>query len=172
MTSVQRRRSATGAATVELRAARLDDVEEIAAVWAAGWADAHLGNVSPQVVAVRTAASFELRAAERIPSTTVAADGGEVVGFVTVVGDEVEQLYVAAPFRGRGVADALLTDAEHQIATAGYRCAWLAVVVGNLRARWFYERMGWIDEGPIEYPAQGDGGAIAVPAERYAKVLA
>lgn len=171
MTSVDRRRGAVHPATFEIRAARPDDVGGIAAIWATGWADVHLGNVPPELVASRGEATFWPRAAERIHATTVAVDGAEVVGFATVVVDEVEQLYVAAPFRGRGVADALLTDAERRISAAGHRRAWLAVVPGNLRARWFYERMGWIDEGPFEYPAQGDGGPILVVAERYAKVL-
>ena len=93
----------------------------------------------------------------------------EVVGFVAVVEDEVEQLYVAAPCRGQGVADALLIDAERRIRGSGYESAWLAVVAGNVRARRFYERMGWVDDGQIEYLAHGEHGPIAVPAHRYRK---
>lgn len=158
-------------ALVAIRNAVPDDGESIAAIWEQGWTDAHLGNVPVELIAARSASSFRDRAAERIGSTTVAVNRGEVVGFVTVVDDEIEQLYVAAPFRGRGVADALLIDAERQIRAASHSSAWLAVVAGNLRARWFYERMGWTDDGPIEYLAQGEDDPIAVPAHRYVKVL-
>jgi GNAT superfamily N-acetyltransferase len=157
--------------TFAIRPARLDDVEAIATIWQAGWADAHVGNVPPELVAARDPASFWRRAAERISATMVARNQHEVVGFVTVVDDEIEQLYVAAPYRGRGAAPDLLARAEGRVRAAGHRRAWLAVVAGNLRARWFYERMGWVDEGPFVYFAQGDEGPISVPAHRYAKEL-
>ncbi len=50
--------------------------------------------------------------------------------------------------------------------------AWLAVVPGNARARRFYERQGWSDEGPFDYPARlDDGGTIPVRCLRYTKPL-
>ena len=156
---------------ITIRAAQTNDVEAIASVWIHGWVDAHLGNVPPELVASRSPSSFRQRTAERVGSTMVAVAAGDVAGFVTLVGNEVEQLYVAAPHRGRGVADALLIAAERRIRAAGHRSAWRAVGPGNLRARWFDERMGWRDEGPIEYLAQGDDGPIAVPTHRYTKAL-
>ncbi len=96
---------------------------------------------------------------------------GAVAGFVMVVEDEVEQVYVSREHRGMGVADALLDEAGRQARAGGHAKAWLAVVAGNRRARRFYERMGWDDEGPFEYrPAVGDG-TIAVPCHRYTKRL-
>ncbi len=56
--------------------------------------------------------------------------------------DEVEQLFVAGPHRGTGVAGLLLDEAERQVAAQGYDEAWLAVVAGNTRARRFYETSG------------------------------
>jgi GNAT superfamily N-acetyltransferase len=78
-------------------------------------------------------------------------------------------VYVAAAHRGTGVADALLAEAERLVAAAGHRRAWLAVVPGNARARRFYERRGWADEGPFEYAAATSAGTIAIPCHRYAK---
>ena len=63
-------------------------------------------------------ADFQRRVPPRIPLTTVATLGTRVVGFVTVHDDELEQLYVAAEARGRGVADVLIRHAERQIAPA------------------------------------------------------
>jgi GNAT superfamily N-acetyltransferase len=152
-----------------LRAASAEDAEAIATIWRDGWRDGHLGHVPDALLAVRTPESFRSRAAERVGDTVVAVAGDEIAGFVMVVGDEVEQVYVSADHRGTGVAALLLADAEHLVAVAGHRRAWLAVVAGNARARRFYERCGWADEGPFEYPAAVSGGTVAVPAHRYVK---
>jgi ribosomal protein S18 acetylase RimI-like enzyme len=86
-----------------------------------------------------------------------------------VVDDEVEQVYVAAQQRGRGVAQMLLAAAEQQVADNGFAEAWLAVVASNARARAFYARAGWIDRGLFDYEAEGNEGPIIVPAHRYTK---
>lgn len=153
---------------IELRPATPADADAIAELWYAGWRDGHVDNVPAELAAVRTRESFQPRAANRIPHTTVAVDAGEVIGFTVVIGDEVEQVYVSASHRGSGTAATLLSDAEQQVA-AGHGSAWLAVAPGNTRARRFYERQGWADEGGFEYQAEVDGGTIAVPCRRYVK---
>lgn len=158
--------------TVTLRRAGADDAPEIADIWHLGWRDGHLGFVPPELVAARDEASFRTRAARRVGDTTVAVVDGKVAGFVMVARDEVEQVYVAAAHRGTGVADALLTEAERQVARGGHATAWLAVVAGNARARRFYERRGWSDAGPFTYAAAGEDGPMQVPAHRYEKPLA
>jgi hypothetical protein len=40
-------------------------------------------------------------------------------------------------------------------------------VAGNTRARRFYARLGWRDQGPFTYQAQTATGTVAVPAHRY-----
>jgi GNAT superfamily N-acetyltransferase len=97
--------------------------------------------------------------------------GGAVAGFVMVVGDEVEQVYVSRDQRGSRVAALLMDEAERQVRANGHAKAWLAVVEGNGRARAFYERAGWTDEGPFDYAAAGPDGPIAVPCRRYMKSL-
>ena len=154
-----------------VRAARPQDARDIAEIWHLGWRDGHLGLVPDELVDARTEASFGTRAAERIPDTTVATVDGVVVGFVMVVDDEVEQVYVSAAHRGTGVAKVLIREAERQVKANGHRNAWLAVVAGNARARAFYERAGWADEGPFEYAAAAGDGTIAVPCRRYTKLL-
>ena len=64
-----------------------------------------------------------------------------------------------------------MAEAERRVRANGHRRAWLAVVAGNARARAFYERAGWVDEGPFEYAAAAEDGAITVPCRRYAKAL-
>jgi GNAT superfamily N-acetyltransferase len=170
-TSPPRRQPVNPRSEVTLRRAVPEDAPSIAEIWYLGWGDGHTGSVSEELTAARHEDSFRTRAAQRVSDTTVAVIEGEIAGFVMVVGDEVEQIYVSGLHRGTGVAGALLSDAERRIRDAGHSTAWLAVVAGNARARRFYERSGWSDEGLFDYTAAGDHGPISVPAHRYVKDL-
>jgi GNAT superfamily N-acetyltransferase len=154
-----------------LRQARPGDAAELARIWLSAWRDGHLGHVSDELVAMRTPESFAARAAARVRDTAVAEVGGEIAGFVTAVGDEVEQLFVAAEHRGSGVAALLLAEGERRVAARGHGRAWLAVVTGNTRARRFYARRGWTDEGPFDYRAEGPDGPVSVPCHRYVRTV-
>jgi len=152
-----------------IRAAVEGDRERIARIWHEGWADGHAGRVPDELVRHRTAASYPPRVAARLGDAWVAESGGEVLGFVVVVGDELEQVYVDAAARGTGVAGALLARAEELVAAGGHDLAWLAVVPGNARARAFYERHGWADAGAFDYEAEVATGVVRVPCLRYEK---
>jgi len=152
-----------------MRPATSADAPAVAIIWHRGWREGHEGRVSDELVSARTEASFRLRASQRVSDTTVATVDGAVAGFIMVVGDEVEQVYVASAHRGTGMAAALLVKAEEIVAGDGHESAWLAVVAGNARARRFYERNGWIEGGLIEYPAATGGGSVVVSAHRYDK---
>ncbi|HZJ56021.1 MAG TPA: GNAT family N-acetyltransferase [Myxococcaceae bacterium] len=155
---------------IMLRAASSEDAGDIAALWHRGWIDGHLGHVPEALHAHRRLVDFQQRVPPRIPTTTVATAGQEIVGFVTVHDDELEQLYVAASARGGGVAAALLRHGEKVIA-AQYRRAWLAVAVGNARARRFYDREGWSDVAALDYAAETATGPVLVPCRRYEKLV-
>jgi len=158
-----------------LRDATADDAARIASIWHQGWRDGHLGYVPETLVAARSESSFVERATARVAGTTVLDIGDVVAGFVMVVDDEVEQVYVDGEYRGSGAATMLLAEAERQVRSGGHDVAWLAVVAGNARARRFYERQGWVDDGLFDYgaaTADGDkANAIAVPSHRYTKEL-
>jgi ribosomal protein S18 acetylase RimI-like enzyme len=154
---------------ITLRPAEAADAAAVASIWHSGWRDGHLGHVPEELVAVRTEDSFKARAADRIGDTTVALAGNEVAGFVMVMDDEVEQVYVSSDHRGSGVAGTLLAEAERQVIASGHSRAWLAVATGNLRARRFHERNGWTDAGAFDYPAATEAGPIPVPCHRYVK---
>src|SRR5262245_59116028 len=164
------------AVDMTLRPAVPDDAEAIAEIWHLGWRDGHLGNVPDALVAVRTRASFDERARLRVGDTTVAVVAGAPARVAMVVHAEGEQVYLAARpprpsarHRGTGVATALLAEAERRIAANGHARAWLAVAPGNARARRFYERCGWADEGAFEYLATGSGQPVPVLCCRYVK---
>jgi len=158
--------------SVTLRPAREADIEALTEIWQRGWTDGHLGNVPDALVAVRTPETFRSRTVDGLPHTTVALVGESLAGFVKVVDDEVEQVYVSAAHRGSGVAGVLLGEAERQVAAEGYAEAWLAVAAGNARARHFYERSGWSDAGLFDYLASTADGPIPVPCHRYIKPVA
>lgn len=140
----------------------------VAALWHAGWHDAHPGHVPDELTASRTLKEFEDRAPHRVADTTLAEVDGDLAGFVMVVADEVEQVYVAAPHRGTGVAEVLLDEAVRRVAADGHAEAWLAVVEGNARARRFYERRGWRDTGALPYEVVSGGRTLVSPCRRYA----
>lgn len=155
-----------------VRAATSADVAAIARIWHDGWADGHAGHVPEDLYRHRTSETYPPRVRERIGQTWLVERDGVVLGFVVVIGDEVEQVYVDAPARGTGLAAMLLEHAERVIADAGHANAWLAVVAGNARARAFYDRAGWHDAGAFEYEAETAAGFVLVPCRRYEKVLA
>lgn len=157
---------------VKLRPATPDDTAVIAEIWYVGWRESHIGHIPDELVAVRTRESFDVRALAHVANTVVATVGGAIAGFVMIVADEVEQVYVSSEHRGSGVAAALLAESERRIAANGHAQAWLAVVAGNPRARRFYARNGWVDEGPFDYMASSASGPIRVPCHRYVKRLA
>jgi GNAT superfamily N-acetyltransferase len=156
---------------VILRPATADDISAIAPIWHRGWQDGHVGHVPEDLITARTERSFWSRTVRRLPATTIAEIDGAVAGFVIVVGDEVEQVYVSEDHRGSGVAGILLAEAERRVRHGGHATAWLAVVAGNERARRFYAKSGWVDEGPLDYQAQGPDGPITVPSHRYVKAV-
>lgn len=152
-----------------VRPATESDAAAVAEIWFSGWLEAHVGAVPDELIEHRTEESFGVRALENVPLTSVAEVDGAVAGFVTVWKDEVEQVYLAAEHRGGGIATALLREAERLVAANGHTSAWLAVVGPNTRARRFYARSGWVDDGLFEHLAPGDH---IVAAHRYSRTLA
>lgn len=153
-----------------IRPASVADMAAVAELWHEGWHTGHAGHVPEGLTVLRTLAAFHERTPGRVADTTVAVtEAGELLGFVMVAGDEVEQLFVGPAARGSGLADALLAEAESQVAAGAHSEAWLAVVAGNARARRFYEKCGWRDEGDLPYEVSAGGETFVSPCRRYVK---
>lgn len=88
----------------------------------------------------------------------VAAQDGRIVGVIVADDDWIEDLWVAAPHRGRGIGSRLLAAGEHQIRARGHALAHLRVVADNERARRFYAARGWAETSP--YPHERWGFAM------------
>ena len=83
----------------------------------------------------------------------------------------MSQLFVAAPHRGTRIASNLLVASETEMAKAGIAEAEVHCVVGNERARRFYERMGWLQRGKILEWVGDEHAPVKVPFWRLMKVL-
>lgn len=153
-----------------IRAAGDADMAAVADLWHLGWHDGHAGHVPDGLTAARTLEAFHDRTPARVADTAVAiSDDGELLGFVMVVGAEVDQVFLARRARGSGLAADLLASAEARVRAAGHSSAWLAVVADNARARAFYEKHGWSDVGHLRYEVTADGQLFVAPCRRYEK---
>ena len=86
----------------------------------------------------------------RHPADLVAVDEEGVFGFVSWDADtgEITRLYTHPRAWGHGAGRALLDRALDALRAAGRSQAWLNTEERNERARRFYERHGWREDGP------------------------
>ena len=89
-----------------------------------------------------------------VATTLVATDGGRVVGVVVAGPDlvrrdrgHVARFYVAPERWGQGIGSRLYVAALDRLRRADYREATLWVLERNVRARAWYERLGWRSTG-------------------------
>jgi ribosomal protein S18 acetylase RimI-like enzyme len=143
--------AASGPADLTIKWARNKDVGELARIWFDGWRDAHAHILPTAIARHRTRDSFRERLHGGIETVRVAERRGVIAGFAMTKGNEVYQLYVAAPARGLGVANALLDDAVARIRSRGAATVWLGCAIGNERAASFYEKSGWRRVGIMRY---------------------
>ena len=161
--------------TIAVTPAQIGDAEAIAAVHVASWEATYRGLVPASVLAEMT---LERRTAQW-RARLASADGdrfirvgrrldGEIVGMVQAgpartVHDfadwELDVLYVLDRHHGSGVGRRLMAAAIEQARSKGARSLGFWVVVGNARARAFYEKAGAVFAAER---AQGDGAARMV----------
>ena len=147
------------------------ELDHLARVWYDGWQDAHAGLVPDALARLRTLESFRDRLAAALVHIRVVGPPGNPVGFTIVKDDELYQLFVAAEYRGAGVAAVLLADAENRLQDSGVTTAWLACAIGNHRAARFYEKSGWRHVGVMMNQAETSEGTFPLEVWRYEKAL-
>jgi len=103
--------------------------------------------------------------------STLSDPVGAPLGFCTLKGEELHQLFVSPTAHGSGVAAALIADAELRLARRGVKTAWLACAIGNYRAARFYEKKGWHMAGSFVVLSETSNGPFPVEHWRYEKRL-
>jgi GNAT superfamily N-acetyltransferase len=125
----------------------------------------------PAEIAHRSLEFFIHRMTGLLASTLVTQQNGTIAAFSAWRGNLLGQLFVAVGHRGTGIAPILLAAVEIEMAKEGTAEAELHCVVGNERARRFYERMGWASQGIIMECVADEHTQIEVPFWRMMKVL-
>jgi ribosomal protein S18 acetylase RimI-like enzyme len=147
-----------------LRRAVAGDAPSLAVLAERTFRDAFGGRNSPEDMDLHCARHFGPDAqareiADRGIVTTLAISSGQIIGFSQMMPSrihahvvarrpaELNRLYVAAAWHGKGVAQALLKDAMKSAKDAGADCLWLGVWEHNPRAIAFYRKCGFEDVG-------------------------
>jgi ribosomal protein S18 acetylase RimI-like enzyme len=136
--------------TIVVREARRDDAEAMARAHSASAARAY---DRPQDLERRTRRWTEVFDEPESRPYLAEADG-EVVGILSVGPTELYAIYVHPDWWGSGAGQALL-DRAHELLAETCDEAELSVLVGNARARRFYERNGWRFDRQIVEPHFG-----------------
>lgn len=81
---------------------------------------------------------------------------------------EITAIYLLPEAWGQGLGRALMASALGCLTTAGYRQATLWVLDSNVRARRFYGRGGWTEDGAVK---QDDSRGFPLNEVRYRRLL-
>ncbi|EHK88143.1 N-acetyltransferase family protein [Saccharomonospora azurea] len=172
-------------AAVAVRFASLADAEAIGRIHVESWRAAYarllpadfLAGLS---IAQRQAAwRRQLTAGESAAPVVVVTEGGTVTGFACVSASrdedasagtgELQSLYLDPAMWGRGLGRRLHASALAVLREGGCLRATLWVLEGNARARRFYERAGWAEEGAAKVDRIADGPLLR--EVRYVRAL-
>ncbi len=129
---------------MNVRAARADDVPDLAAIAERSYRAAFAGILEEDVLASRDAAFFAGRFASAWEHMLVALLDEAPVGFLLMTDEHIDMLFMDPAASGKGGGALLLREAE----ALGARS--LECFFENHGARRFYERHGWWTEREYE----------------------
>ena len=142
----------------EIRDARPDEAQLLAAVQEVA-SVAALGHIFPPerhpYPRGAVQAHWAAAAADPAKRTLIALNGDEPVGAACVYEEWLEGLYVTPEHWGTGLAGELHDRALSVVRELGSELCHLWVLEDNARARRFYERRGWRENGTtrvVEFP--------------------
>ena len=154
-----------------VRRATKGEVESLAKIWYDAWQDAHAEILPAELGRTRTLENLAERLGELFEDLRVVGDVDQPLGFSITKDDELNQLYVAAAARGKGVAQKLIAEVEERLADQGVSTAWLACAVGNDRAARFYDKSGWRLARSVVNELKLPEGVFHIEVWRYEKAL-
>jgi len=133
-----------------IREARADEAEGLAAIQRDA-SLAALGHIFPPELypypLEEVRERWEEALADSALTVLVAEEDGVAAGVAGCRAEWLDGLYVLPSFWGRGVGRALHDDVLDRLRRAGSRRCHLWVLEHNDRARRFYERLGWHENG-------------------------
>lgn len=159
---------------MRIRPAEIGDLRGVSDVHATTWRAAYPRIVPDGYLADMSAERSLARRHERYPDYPVLPDGEElvaqedsrIVGYVSLgrVRDdgmpadigEIWALYVLPDHQGSGLGTALLTAGVARLHATGFAEVVLWVLTGNITARAFYERRGFVFDGAVKYWTRED----------------
>jgi ribosomal protein S18 acetylase RimI-like enzyme len=187
---IQRRRleksEKMNAAMGHVRRAGIEDAPDIAAVHVRSWQGAYRG-LLPQDYLDQLDPASRLKVWEDAAlnadwprnGVLVAVLDGSICGFAgfgatrDTDGDqqqvgEVFAIYLHPQAWGKGLGRSLMADALGNLAAAGYTQATLWVLDSNARAREFYAKGGWVEDGAVKLD---DSRGFPISEVRYRRQL-
>jgi ribosomal protein S18 acetylase RimI-like enzyme len=156
---------------MQVRTPEVSEIDALARIWHEGWQDAHAELLPSELSRERTLESFRERLPKLLTDLRTIGEPGEPLGLSITRDDELNQFYVAAESRGKGIAKTLIDEVEHRLAANGVRTAWLACAIGNNRAARFYEKSGWHLARTFTHKIETPDGPLAFDVWRYEKDL-
>lgn len=154
-----------------IRNAERSELDQLARIWFDAWQDGHAAVVPDELIQLRTYDNFRERIEKKVARVRVVGPVGKPLGFCIIDGDELNQLFVSANARGKGVAAELISDAEIILKESGIKTAWLACAIGNDRAARFYEKSGWTRVRNMFNNIETPDGVIELEVWRYEKQI-
>ena len=156
---------------MQVRTPEVSEIDALARIWHEGWQDAHAELLPSELARERTLESFRERLPKLLTDLRTIGEPSEPLGLSITKDDELNQFYVAAESRGKGIAKTLIDEVEHRLAANGVRTAWLACAIGNNRAARFYEKSGWHLARTFTHKIETPDGPLAFDVWRYEKDL-
>jgi GNAT superfamily N-acetyltransferase len=160
---------------MRIRPATPDDAESIADVHVASWRAAYSGIVPETILAnlstAERAARWKALTVDPGWHVLVAEDAAAVVGFSSLVPSrdpganattigELTSIYVSPPFWRRGIGRKLLGASLEKARNRGFTRVTLWVLAQNLRARQFYESLGFAPDGTTKVGSELPGVSL------------
>lgn len=168
-----------------IRPAVREDAPDLARVHVASWRAAYRGIMPDAVLDELSEEAFEARWRQSVEqaqrSTLVGEVGGQVIGFastgpsrdadaVPLHTGELYGLYLDPRVWGQGMGRALCNAALQKLLVDEFVEATLWVLEANVRARSFYEQLGFHLEPGLRKALKREGAVL--PEVRYRRVLA
>jgi ribosomal protein S18 acetylase RimI-like enzyme len=157
-----------------IRSATLSDAAAIGEVHVASWQAAYAGLIPADFLAGLSASSRAASWARLIGDGTgqvlVAENDGVVVGFAAYGDGRLYALYLLSEYWGRGLGRQLHDLVVAGLAAAGHDSAVLWVLSTNERAKAFYVRQGWVDDGATQTETI-DEGRVTLEERRFRRSL-